>query len=179
MATPLEEILSVLRAIAKVSKQVEIRCPGCGERHRWIRHGHYRRYGIPGHEETIYVPRFLCLNPFCRRVTFSVLPYPFLRWIRFPLCLLLVWGASHEQGRARVSELAARHKSSWAVMRRAIERGGQVWGLMKRDQGHEGWGLWPCRAPARYWTAFTQWLWQAIYPARPVFSVTHIFHLSP
>lgn len=173
MATPLEEILGGLWAIAKANEAVEIRCPGCGERHRWIRHGYYRRYGIPGHEETVLVPRYLCLNPSCGRVTFSILPYPFLRWLRFPLCLLLAWAMSRERG-ARVSELAGKHKTSWAVMRRALERGRQVWRLMKRDQGHEGWGIWPCRDPARYWTAFTQWLCQAIYPAqRPVW-VTHI-----
>lgn len=63
------------------------KCPICGSTHFW-RHGWYYRKGTFFSDFYIPIQRCLCLN--CpKHKTFSLLPHPLLRYVRFTLWHLL------------------------------------------------------------------------------------------
>jgi hypothetical protein len=68
--------MRVLKKGQSCKQEQLIRCPHCATS-LIIRYGTYQKSHS---EESIQVkiPRFVCKSPFCPRITFSVLPYPFL-----------------------------------------------------------------------------------------------------
>ena len=102
---------------ADESSDVAIVCPTCHS-DQCIKHGFYMRKGFHTLNESISLPtpvqRYRCLNPECKRRTFSVLPPMVLRYCRFfwP-CLLAVWNA--------LTHLSIYHIACiWNVDRRVI-----------------------------------------------------------
>ena len=85
------QLLSIvldLNEIAKKNQTGPTACHWCNNQDNIIKYGKYKRYDFTG-EELIDIQRYLCKHDQCRR-TFSILPHPFLRFTRFPLCLLSV-----------------------------------------------------------------------------------------
>ena len=138
-----------------------VRCTGCGEPHRHRPYGFYERY-LPDSSEQIKVQRYLCRNPDCSCVTFSILPFPCLRYKRHTLATfakVAKLAVSHSVG-----QLARQFKKGWTAMRRMIRASQQVWFCFLDEGRHQLWGPCPCREPARYWTSFTQTLFHATVP---------------
>lgn len=151
MASPF--ILCCLEPTAKTHWLGPIVCPGCGDRHRFKRHGFYWRY-LPGAADRIAVPRFRCENRQCPRRTFSVLPYPCLRHKRYSLGFytMLVEAVAHTS----LQRLACRFRKGWSAMRRLLHQAGQVLAFFRTERWRGHWGPCPCLEPWRTWTAFTQ-----------------------
>ena len=165
MPTPLAAILNGLSQIAKENQRSEPICPACGERHVFIRHGHYKRYLFDDSDQ-VRIQRYLCLNSQCRRRTFSILPHPFLPVIRHSLCFILLLLEKVETDKLPIASLARSSCKSWPVIRRAVRRAEQVREWLIAEGKVSIWGPSPCLAPAMSWTAFTRSLSWAFYPAR-------------
>jgi hypothetical protein len=157
-------ILTLLAGIAKKNQTGEIRCQVCHRRTGIHRHGCYYRY-LFHLGELAPIQRYRCLNPDCSCVTFSILPHPFLRYIRLPLCVLFVLLDSSEE---KTSNLSALSRET-GLSRPAVVRG---IGLARRLRAWtEQLALWPnggrpCLDPARRWTAFNRALSWAFFPGR-------------
>lgn len=97
-------------------------CSTCGSTH-YRGHGSYSRKGfhLRGHMVTIplKVPRFLCLNSECPRVSFSILPSQTMRYSRFfwPCLLALIDALS--AGSSIYHQARQVWHVGWAVIRRA------------------------------------------------------------
>ena len=155
--------LTIICCLFKIVTDMEglIQCPGCGDRHRHVGHGCYQRYH-PDDCNQLKVPRFRCHNPDCPRVTFSILPYPCLRYKRNTLAFysVLLWLLE----RYCIHELAQLHNKGWTAMRRLIRTARQVWERFQTERDRQCWGPCPCQDPERNWTSFTQALSQVALP---------------
>ena len=79
-----------------------ITCPTCRSS-RSRKHGSYTRTSFHGQQDPavalpVQIPRYRCLNPECRRCTFSILPEQVLRYCRFCLPSLLIIHLNHSAG---------------------------------------------------------------------------------
>ena len=158
--TPSSSIVCCRSSIAK-GKTTTIRCPGCGEVYRWRRHGFYRRYR-PGGRDHIAVPRFRCLSTKCRRVTFSVLSHPVLRYKRHTLAFythllrLLCWMS--------VGRLARKLGRHWTSVQRWKRDALSICRFLEEEGRRAPWGPCPCRVSGRHWAAFTRDLYRVLSP---------------
>lgn len=159
-----EDILSICECKNKDGQGGEVRCPGCGSSMGHTKHGYYVRYK-PGERELVQVPRFKCHNRVCPKVTFSILPFPFLPWVGHRLCFLFglvdVLKASWSVRRASRDLGLTR-----GVIRRALRRAVQVWRWFDLERHRSRWGPDPCRRPSLHWTDFTQAFSCAIFPTQ-------------
>ncbi len=150
--------------IAKEMITGPVQCSGCGDRYRHTRHGFYERF-LPDSSERVKVQRYLCWNPDCSLATFSILPFPCLRYKRHTLATfakVVVQAAT-----TSVKQLACQYGKGWAAMRRLIRASQQVWSCFVSERWRLPWGPCPCREPARFWTSFTQTLSHATVPGPP------------
>ncbi len=138
-----------------------VQCSGCGDLYRHRPYGFYSRF-LPDSSEQIDVQRYLCRNPDCSRTTFSILPYPCLRYKRHSLATFEK--VAKQATTCKVSKLAREYSKGWTAMRRLIRASQQVWSCFLSERQHQLWGPCPCREPARFWTGFTQTLWHATVP---------------
>jgi len=138
-----------------------VRCPVCQEQERICKNGHYPRYRFIGNSREM-IPRYLCKNPRCPRVSFSILPHPFLPWLRVSLCLLAALGELWTTGHHTIAALARQVNVSWQTMRRWLARALWLrqWRARENDLALAGWR--PCADPRRGWTPFTQALSHAL-----------------
>lgn len=87
--------------VHSTSNKGRFRCPGCHCIH-FRKHGFYVRKGFHAPNCAVAIPvmvqRYLCLNPQCRRCTFSVLPSLALRYCRFFLPYLLALNRALREG---------------------------------------------------------------------------------
>ena len=157
-----EDILSIYESDDKDGQSGPIQCPGCGSCVGHTKHGSYSRY-MPDGKDLVSVPRFRCHNGACPKVTFSILPFPFLPWNRHRLCFLFWLVKAVMEGKSLRAASVAQHMTR-GLIRRAFKRGRQVveWFSMERHRSR--WGPNPCRSPAEHWTAFTQAFSCAIFP---------------
>lgn len=160
MASPLS-IICCFRLFAKEPLTGPVQCPGCGDRHRHVKHGTYTRY-FPDRDEEVRVQRYRCRNPACSRVTFSILPFPCLRYKRHTLSTF--GEVVRQAARCSVNELARLYKKGWSAMRRMIRASLQVWSCFESERDRHTWGPCPCKEPVKYWTSFTQTLSYATLP---------------
>ena len=164
MSPPLTGILSIMSNIAKENQTGPIRCRGCYRSTGIVRHGYYERYLFDSNEK-IKVQRYLCRNPECGCMTFSILPHPFLRYIRLPLCFLFLLLDIHQSETNSLSSLARQAGLQRPTAKRAVR-------LALRLQGWlDGLGLWPdgggpCLSPKRRWTDLNRALSWAFFPNR-------------
>jgi len=77
-------IASIYCAAEEIDPMAFAACPVCNSAKGHICWGHYWRYR-PGTDQREAIQRLLCKNDQCPRQTFSVLPHPFLRIVRFTL----------------------------------------------------------------------------------------------
>jgi len=163
---PILSLKTILREADQIAKQIitaAIFCPECGERYRWVKHGFYRRYLFDG-EDQIAVQRYRCCNPDCPRCTFSILPYPFLRIVRLPLCVLMLLLERRENGAsiARLSRAVAKGKG---VVRRALHKAERIRPWLDSEGVVAAWGPDPELSPKEGWTAFIHDFSRVFYPA--------------
>jgi hypothetical protein len=111
------------------------------------------------------IQRYLCRNPDCDCLTFSILPHPFLRYIRLPLCFLIVLLTAQESGTASLSSLARQTNLSRSTVKRAVLLGRKLVRWVNR-LGLWPDGGWPCLNPQERWTDFIRALSWSFYPLR-------------
>ncbi|MBF0202400.1 MAG: hypothetical protein HQK66_14050 [Desulfamplus sp.] len=156
-------IISLTQMAMKYPPPV-IACTECGEKDLCEKHGSYSRYALDG-ESLINIPRFKCHNDSCPRVTFSLLPYPMLRYVRASLCMFYQVLLMYEQG-TPIHEIAAFTGNSWAVTRRWIDRAKEIQGWLKKTASYVPWRGDICRLGKDTWHEFIpQFSWH-FYPAR-------------
>jgi len=161
MLTP-NQIIILNDLFANSETPSVIKCPSCGEDRCFHGHGSYLRHHVLGCGQEA-IPRFKCLNPLCRRKTFSILPFPFLRWVRHKLnhLLILLVCFSNQNG---VSALARWWDRSRPVIRCALGHASQLKGLIEREaRAEQPWAL-PWIHIRTSWTCFTQAASYALYP---------------
>ena len=112
-------MLSLLSNLAKENRTGPVRCCCCHRSSGIIRYGYYERY-LFSSGETIKVQRYLCRNRDCGCLTFSVLPHPFVPYIRFPHSFLLVLLSACESGAGNFSSLARQIGRSCRTVKRAV-----------------------------------------------------------
>lgn len=156
--------LALLSEIAKENQTGPIRCHGCYRSTGIVRHGYYLRYLFHSSEKA-KVQRLRCRNPDCDCQTFSVLPHPFLRYIRLPLCFLLALLSAHENGKENLCSLARQANLSRPVVKRALLLGRKLIPWLNRLDLWPG-GGWPCLSPKDRWTDFIRALSWAFFPGR-------------
>lgn len=147
--------------IAKKGVTGPVRCPTCGTCLHVSPHGTYER-SLPDDTEKVLVKRFLCRDTTCSRKTFSILPYPCLRYIRHTLAILA--GIAKESVTTSVKELARQYDKKWAAMRRLARASQQVWSSFLGERDRQPWGPCPCHSPELSWTSFTQDLYHLTIP---------------
>jgi hypothetical protein len=162
---PLILILIVLCPIAKENQTGPVRCPGCHLDGGYVKYGFYERYLFES-TERIKVQRYLCKNPGCETVTFSILPHPFLRYVRFPLCFFLALLIAHEVEGRSIASLAKSLNFSCGRVRRAIKRARELksW-LFEINKENMPWSR-PCLSPPKRWTDFLRVFSFVFYPGR-------------
>ena len=156
-------ILSACCAVAKSSRPEKPACPECGERVSIWAHGSYWRYA-PGSSSQVLIPRFRCLHARCPRQTFSILPFPFLRYVRHSLCLLVLVSFLIVSQQVSLRGLAQKLDLSRRTLQRAVARGHQVSHWLQQEGLASRWGPWPCHQPSQTWTDFTQAFSHRFYP---------------
>ncbi len=104
-------------------------CPVCGEKYKTIKYGFYDRFVVDpvlrcfqfNVQDKIHIQRYLCRNSKCKRKTFSILPFPYLRFIRHSLAfLILVLELATEQGKS-LYWISKKSGRSWKVVKRAFK----------------------------------------------------------
>lgn len=169
--SPALTILLILNILTKKNQTGPVRCQRCYRSTGINRHGYYERYLFNSNEK-VKVQRYRCLNPDCDCVTFSILPHPFLRYIRLPLCVLFMLLGAYEAKTSNLSSLAR----EWGLSRPVVKR------MLVLSRRLRDWlanlGLWPgnslpCLDPKGRWTDFNRVLSWAFYPARYAFSGSH------
>jgi hypothetical protein len=112
------------------------------------------------------VQRYRCKNPRCDLVTFSILPHPFLRYARFPLCFFMALLRAYETDHISVSSLARGLNLSRGIIRRSLDRARELsrW-LSQIGKEDPAWSQ-PCLNPRERWTDFTRVFSWAFYPGR-------------
>ena len=156
-------ILNTILAHFVLVANENVCCSVCRERERICKNGSYTRFRFSGNLLE-RVQRYLCRNPDCPRVSFSILPHPFLPWLRVSLCFLTALGALWRTGRHTVASLARQAGTSWPTMRRWLERAVWLGRWMEREADLALADLRPCADPRRSWTPFTQALSHASRP---------------
>ncbi len=127
-----------------------------------MKYGFYERYRF-GRGSMIKVQRYWCKNH-SEMKTFSILPFPYTRFLRHCLTLasMLALFAEHE---ARLnSELCRLFNLSRGVVKRLILQGAKITSWFQSESLYARWGPAPWENPNRQWTAFCQQLSIAIYP---------------
>jgi len=128
-------------------------CPSCHES-QYRSHGYYTRYFPDDPCDTeIRVPRYLCLVPSCERKTFSILPFPCLRYKRHTLSfffMLTTLAAIYT-----VNQLAHQFQRCWKSLRRLIRHAELINVFFRNERRRAGWAPCPCSKPEQFWTEFT------------------------
>lgn len=164
MTPPLVFILSLLSNIAKENQTGPVRCQGCYRNTGIIRHGYYLRYLFDS-SEMVQIQRYRCCNPDCDCVTFSILPHPFLRYIRLPFCFLLKLLSAHENEGENLSSLARQTGMSRPRVKRAMPLARKIAHWLERIALWPGGGR-PCFKPQERWTDFIRAFSWSFFPGR-------------
>lgn len=139
---------SILQCCRRIRKRISVVCPICGNSFSCPKAGSYRRY-CPYRNERIRIQRYLCRNPKCSAVTFSLLPAFLLPIVSFSftmLFLVALLAPSHtintlakrfacSRSAIRYRLQLARRVSSWLVEKRlttAIESWSELCALFSR-----------------------------------------------
>lgn len=113
-------LIEILPQIVKLSKVIEPFCPHCLWDTNCPRFGFYKRYD-PVRNGKIRVQRFLCLNPKCPAITFSMLPFRVLPFLR--ISLFLLWILVIMFRRESVNQLARVFDCSRSTIKRRVAWG--------------------------------------------------------
>ena len=156
-------ILGCNRSGTKALNCSDVRCPLCGDRFRHKKHGFYERY-LPGTGKLIGIQRFRCLRTDCRRVTFSILPWPCLPFKQETLAFLT--SLVQESIEMPHSWLADLLDKGWTALKRLVKSAVEVTEYLEQERYRQIWGPCPCRNFEEGWTAFTQSMSWALFTRR-------------
>ncbi len=149
-----QTLADILTHFVLVSNE-NVYCSACRERERICKNGHYRRFRFTGNA-TEAVQRYLCRNPACPRVSFSILPRPFLPRLRVSLCFLASLWELWCSGRHTVAALARQAGLPWMTLRRRLRQAERVCRWIGREENEALAACRPCADPGGAWTPFTQ-----------------------
>ncbi len=141
---------------------MEVKCPHCQSSHFYVKFGFYSRYRF-GSSELIRIQRYKC-KKHKENVTFSILPFPYMRIIRHCLAVILWVTQLMEDEQLRQHELCRLLNLSRGVVKRLIQRGTEITQWFRGEAHHARWGPKPWIQPSSCWTAFCQQFSIAIYP---------------
>ncbi len=161
MPAPLKSILECLDIVANPEITGPIVCPRCGERYQIIKYGFYSRY-LFSSCEIIRIQRYLCKNGGCPRKTFSILPYPFLPFMRVGLCFL--YGLRKAREKSSIGALSKSSGFARSTVQRLLGKAEQVSNWLESELKARSWGGLPWIQPAGLWTIFVQMFSQHFYP---------------
>ena len=164
MSPTWSSFIASLVSIAMENHAPVIACTECGERDLFEKHGSYSRRALDG-ESTINIPRFKCYNDICPRVTFSILPYPMLRYVRASLCMFCHVLLMFEQ-QTPIHEIAEFTGNSWAVTQRWIKRAQEIRIWLQETASSVSWEGDICKLNKNIWHHFIQQFSWYFYPAR-------------
>ena len=164
MPHPMLTILLNLNDIAKKNQTGPIACHWCNNQNNIIKYGRYKRYGFSG-QERIKIQRYLCKHDQCRR-TFSILPHPFLRITRFPLCMLTALLQLLDQ-QIPIAEICRRLGLPRSMAYWAIRKGRDLLDWIDQEAKTEPtWAPFPCIDPPAHWSEFVRMFAMKFYPKR-------------
>ena len=155
-------LADILAHFVRVANE-NVCCSTCRERERICKNGHYRRFRFTGNVLE-KVPRYLCKNPACPRVSFSILPRPFLPRLRVSLCFLATLWDLWRSGGHTLAALARQAGLPWMTLRRRLHQAEWVCPWIGREENEALAGVHPCADPGGSWTPFTQALSHACRP---------------
>jgi hypothetical protein len=125
------------------------------------KYGFYSRFLFTG-ADTIKIQRYLCKNDRCSRKTFSILPYPFLRFARVGLCFF--YGLQDARKKAHIQTLSESSGFSRSTVRRLLDKAKQLSLWLEGELQAESWSGLPWLQPSSLWTIFNQMFSQHFYP---------------
>jgi len=149
---PIQEL--IVSALIRWRKCRAVVCPWC----RWlagVKNGGYRRYG-PKDEVLTRIQRYLCRNPGCPAVTFSVLPVGWLPVVRMTMELVFSLLAIAETSSIRSG--AAQAKCERATYRRRLGLGKRLLAWFE--------DMWSAVAQSESWAQVSQLILRAVWPER-------------
>ncbi len=114
-------LIGSLPLFGELSKPKKPVCPHCLWDENCPRFGFYKRYDPAREGKKIRVQRFLCPNPRCHAVSFSILPFRVLPFIRMSIFFLWLLVAMFR--RESVNHLARVFDCSRSTIRRRIAWG--------------------------------------------------------
>lgn len=120
MSPNLAPILHFLERLCKLNP---IACPFCGLSENCPKTGFYKRY-VPGTGSRMRIQRYLCRNPDCPAVTFSVLPPTVLPLLGMTCTMLLL--AMALQPHFSVNRIARLFECGRATIRRRLNWGSRL-----------------------------------------------------
>jgi hypothetical protein len=141
-----------------------VRCPHCATS-LIVRYGTYQR-AHPEKPILVKVPRFLCKSPRCPRITFSVLPHPFLPIVRHFSQTLLCCHFLCNIDKASQAEGVRRMGLSRGVIKRLSVLGRKFTPWFNHEKKIADWGPNPDTNPLLFWTDFTRDFSRVFYPKR-------------
>jgi hypothetical protein len=131
----------------------------------YIRNGTYPRFD-PERKVEARIQRYRCKVPRCPRVTFSVLPKPFLPIVRHFYQTILYCRSLFADGGLTQAEGARKLGVTRGVARRLLALAGQVIPWLDREKKIADWGPDPTARQGRFWNEFTRDFSQSFYPWR-------------
>ncbi len=152
-------------------KEPQISCPHCATS-LICRHGTYQR-AHPKKPVLIKVQRFLCKKKLCPRVTFSVLPYPFLPVVRHFFWTIQYCHVLCNLNKTSQAKAARRMAMSRGVIKRLSAFAEKFMSWFDHEKHIGEWGPSPDLKPSRFWSDFTRDISRSLYPKRwPIYPPT-------
>ncbi len=140
------------------------RCPHCATS-LTIRYGNYQR-AHPEKPILVDIQRYLCKFPDCQWKTFSVLPCPFLPFIRhFYHTILLCYVLCNTEKMIQ-AVIGRQLKLSRGVIKRLSTFSYRFYPWFNREKKIADWGPAPDTDPSRFWPDFNRDFSQSLYPKR-------------
>ena len=157
-------LIKFLSEFQKKNEIPVIQCPKCGEKKCLQKYGSYSRHSLVGNE-LIKIQRYKCKNINCKCITFSILPYPFLRIYRASLCMLFYVLERFEQGES-IQEIANSTEKSWPLIQRWLKQGRRIMQWLKNSASYSQWHGNINRLNADNWYFFIREFSWYFFPAR-------------
>ena len=130
-------------------------CPHCRSNHFCPKNGTYKRYDPDSSSRKIRIQRYLCRNPDCPAVTFSVLPYRVLPFKQ--ISIFLLWILISLAAITTASSLAKVFDCSRSTIRRRVSWARRFVLWISKDC--------PISAVSS-WCTFCNLIYHAFFPAR-------------
>ena len=159
MPTTWNLLITALSDITRKNYDALVCCPHCGNRHAYIKWGHYSRYLFD--DEIIKIQRYRCDNDLCPQKTFSILPHALLPVVRASLCMLMYILRMYEQGK-NIAGIARQTGQTWPRIKRWVGKAISIRDWLRKEFRH----ALPCCFKIDQWTNFIRDFSWTFYPGR-------------